>query len=54
MKPDPHRAAADDLVADWMKGCSEPVCTITDELRLRAMIATAFAELTPTTPSTTT
>lgn len=41
-KPDPHRETADALVAAWMQGCEEPVCGLTDELRLRAMITGAL------------
>ena len=46
-KVDPHRERADALVAAWMKDCQEPVCALSDELRLRAMLTRAFATPAP-------
>ena len=41
-KADPFREDADALVAEWMKGCAEPVCAVQDEIRLREMVARAL------------
>ena len=42
-KTEPFREIVDALVAAWMKDCLEPVCALSDELRLRATLTRVFS-----------